>query len=481
MARDRGLASRRGEPAGARRAVPITGPGGVNGARPRVLLVGGDARTDALGAALRGGGATPEVVGVAPFASPGLLRRCATLHLVADLSDTDAILAAVGGEAFDLAVVGPEAPLAAGLVDALTARTGVACFGPTRALAAVETSKSFTRRLLERHAIAGNPRYEVFGRSGRSPDAIEHYVATLGDVVVKPDGLTGGKGVRVLGEHLADLGEAVAYARRLVEDDGLVVVEERLDGEEFSLQSVTDGETVVHLPPVQDHKRAFEGDRGPNTGGMGSYSDADLSLPFLRPADLISAREVNEAVLAALQSETGTPYRGVLYGGFIATAEGVALIEYNARFGDPEAMNVLPLLDGDWFELCRAAATGRLGALATRWRRRATVCKYVVPEGYPGPVPSGGEIDLASGPDDGDDVAGGGLFWSSVRAEPGAKVLLGSRACAAVGVGDTLEEAERRAEALVERVSGPVRHRSDIGTRALVERRVAHMAALRAR
>ena len=447
--------------------------------RVRVLLVGGDARTDALAEALAASDRRPELVAVAPFASPGLARRCSALQRVADLADTAAIVDVARSRAVDLAVIGPEAPLAAGLVDALRDGLGVASIGPTRSLARVETSKSFTRELLDAHAIAGNPRYRVFRAPEATRGELEDYVLGLGDVVVKPDGLTGGKGVKVLGEHLFSPHEAVDYGLQLLAEDGVVVVEERLEGEEFSLQSLADGESVVHCPPVQDHKRAFEGDAGPNTGGMGSYSDADLSLPFLEPGDLVAAQALNESVLEALAIETGEPYRGVLYGGFMATAEGIRLVEYNARFGDPEAMNVLTVFDGDWLEVFLAIAHGGLGRVPAAWRSEATVCKYVVPVGYPDATERDGELVVSP------EVASGGpgarFYWSSVRDEGGRHLLCGSRALAAVGVGDCLAEAERRAESLLAGVSGPVRHRADIGTAGLVERRIAHMAALRGR
>jgi phosphoribosylamine--glycine ligase len=205
----------------------------------------------------------------------------------------------------------------------------------------------------------------------------------LGDFVVKPDGLTAGKGVKVFGEHLHSIDQAFAYATEVLETHPRVQIEERLEGEEFSLQTITDGRSVIHCPLVQDHKRAFAGDQGPNTGGMGSYSCADFSLPFLSDADVLQAHIISEKVIEALNAETGRPYKGVLYGGFIATADGVRLIEYNARFGDPEAMNVLPILDADFADLCFSVAEGTLGDTSWSFQSRATVCKYVVPEAYP--------------------------------------------------------------------------------------------------
>ncbi|MEO7837508.1 MAG: phosphoribosylamine--glycine ligase, partial [Acidimicrobiales bacterium] len=296
------------------------------------------------------------------------------------------------------------------------------------------------------------------------------------DFVVKPDGLTGGKGVRVLGEHLASIEVAYDYAAGLIAQGGRVVIEERLQGEEFSLQSITDGSAVAHCPPVQDHKRAYEGDNGPNTGGMGSYSDADLSLPFLSGADLQAAQAINEAVVQALEMETGESYRGVLYGGFMATTDGVRLIEYNCRFGDPEAMNVLPLLRTDFVEICWAVAQGRLSELRVDFDAKATVCKYVVPEMYPTGSSHGEEIRVPAALLSDSRVR---CYWAAVNAEGPQVMMTGSRALAVVGLGDSLDEAERHAERAASMVEGPLRHRRDIGTRSLVESRVAHMRELR--
>ena len=403
---------------------------------------------------------------------PTLLERCA--HVEAGgtgLADLGAMTTYACAVRPDLVIIGPEEPLAHGLVDELEA-IGLHCFGPKKALATVEASKSWTRRLVEKHSIDGNPLHRVFDAT----DGLRGYLEELGDLVVKPDGLTGGKGVRVLGEHLASLGEAYDYAAGLIAQGGQVVIEQRLEGEEFSLQSITDGEAVVHCPPVQDHKRAYEGDTGPNTGGMGSYSDADLSLPFISAAELGAAQAINEAVVHALETETGQPYRGVLYGGFMSTSAGVRLIEYNCRFGDPEAMNVLPILRTDFVEICWAVARGRLSELHVEFDAKATVCKYVVPERYP-TGRTEGEIRVPASVLFDPQVQ---CYWAAVNDEGSRVMMTGSRALAVVGIGDSLDQAEHHAENAAALVEGPVRHRRDIGTPSLIESRVRHMNALRA-
>ena len=258
------------------------------------------------------------------------------------------ILRRASEERPDFVIVGPEEPLAAGIVDA-SQKIGIACVGPTQSLARLESSKAFTRELLSRNQIPGNPRFKSFA----STEGIAEYLRELGEYVIKPDGLTGGKGVKISGAHLFSTDEAVRYSEELFQNGHpAVVIEEKLDGEEFSLQSFCDGTAVIDMVVVQDHKRALEDDTGPNTGGMGSYSCADHRLPFLLPQHVQAASAINAAMPKALLKETGHKYKGILYGGFMATRDGIRLLEYNARFGDPETMNVLPLLETDFVDIC---------------------------------------------------------------------------------------------------------------------------------
>jgi phosphoribosylamine-glycine ligase len=230
---------------------------------------------------------------------------------------------------------------------------------------------------------------------------------------------------------------------------------------------------VVHAPLVHDHKRAYEGDAGPNTGGMGSYTLPDHRLPFVTERDFQTAASTNERTLEALASETGAPYRGILYGGFMAVADGIRLIEYNARLGDPECLNLLALHEGDFVEAVRGMALGRLAPEALLFRREASVCKYLVPEGYPDRPEKLFPIDLSGLPDCRD------LYLGSVDESEGRLLGAGSRALAFAATEATLEEAERKAEDLCLRVQGPLYHRSDIGTEALLEERIALIRRLR--
>jgi phosphoribosylamine---glycine ligase len=234
----------------------------------------------------------------------------------------------------------------------------------------------------------------------------------------------------------------------------------------------------VATPPVQDHKRRFAGDRGPNTGGMGSYSCADHLLPFLDAAAVTEGLEITRKVADAIRRETGTPYKGVMYGGFMITASGVKVIEYNARFGDPEAMNVLPLLVTDFIDVCRAIIDGRLDRLDIVFEKKATVCKYCVPEAYGLPQPPTDAISPGSRIEIGD-VRGARLYYSSIDQRPDGLYMTSSRAIGVVGIADRLAEAEQIAEEAIAAVRGPVDHRRDIGTEPLIRKRIQHMRELK--
>ncbi|MFC1641465.1 phosphoribosylamine--glycine ligase [Myxococcota bacterium] len=435
----------------------------------KVLLLGKDGRTDCMAEALANDGA--ELLVLSDFESPGLTRRAAQFRL--DRCDNvPAVVDFARRFRPDLVVVGPEDPLAAGVVDEVQRCLKIPCFGPTQALARLESSKSFTRALLREYDIPGQVEHRVF----HDELGLADYARELGEFVVKPDGLTGGKGVRVMGDHFQTPEQGIAYATDLLRSgQGPVLVEEKLEGEEFSLQSVSDGEVVVDLPPVQDHKRAYPGDVGPNTGGMGSYSCETHSLPFLPAGQLAQASAINAATARALVCVTGQPYRGVLYGGFMATATGVRLIEYNARFGDPEALNVIPLLRSGFLDLCLAAATGTLRTLEVRFQPLATVCKYLVPEGYPSDPRRDVPFRFRRPIDVNERLR---LYYAAVRQVGEELRLVGSRAVALVGLANSVSEASDLVESAISLVDGPVVHRPDIGTPELLARRVAHMQRL---
>ncbi|HNS54351.1 MAG TPA: phosphoribosylamine--glycine ligase, partial [Syntrophales bacterium] len=437
-----------------------------------VLLVGNGAREHAIAEAIMRSSHDPKLFSYMKTNNPGIATLSAKT-LVGPYEDLPALMAFAKSNGCEFAVVGPEDPLNLGAVDALLA-AGIPAVGPRKGLSRLETSKSFTRDLLRKYGIPGNPRYETF----TSLSGIEAFMKDLPGIVVKPDGLTGGKGVKVQGDHFQTREEALEYCREVLREHPAVVIEEKLEGEEFSLQCICDGKTVVATPPVQDHKRRFVDDKGPNTGGMGSYSDADHCLPFMRPEDVTAGLAITQRVAEAVYRETGDYYKGIMYGGFMITRDGVRLVEYNARFGDPEAMNILPLLKTDFVEVCRAVVGGTLDRLAVEFERKATVCKYIVPKAYglpkdhPDAQSTSAKIDVG-------DVGDARLYYASVDRKADGLYMTSSRAIGVVGIAASLDEAERIAESAVSAVKGPVDHRPDIGTRALIQRRIEHMQRVR--
>ena len=434
----------------------------------KILVIGSGAREHAIVRALDRSHQEKEIFCLASNMNPGIAALCDEL-LIGNFNDPDFVVNYTNEIGATLAIIGPENPLENGVADALWS-IKVKVVGPKKDLAKLETSKAFTRDLLREYNIPGGPQYQTFN----SLAGVTEFLNVLGEnYVVKYDGLAGGKGVKVSGEHLHSHDEALAYCQELTDKGDEFVIEEKFIGEEFSLMSFCDGDTLKHMPAVQDHKRAYEGDTGPNTGGMGTYSDANHSLPFLTENDIVEAHQINTQTAKAVKDKFGEGYQGILYGGFMATASGVKLIEYNARFGDPEAMNVLSLLDSDFIEICNGITDGTLENLDVKFQNKATVCKYAVPEGYPNSPVKNEQINVSKieNPD--------GLFYASVDIQNGKLVEAGSRTVAFVGVADSISNAENIAEKEVSAIDGPLFHRSDIGTDMVIQKRINHMKSIR--
>ena len=435
----------------------------------KILLIGSGAREHAIAKALNKSKAKIELFCMASSFNPGIAEICSEI-IVEDFNNVDNVIRYSKEKSISLSIIGPENPLEIGLADSLW-NEKIKVVGPKKDLAKIETSKSFARNLLRKHRIPGCPRYKTFN----SLFGVESFLKEVGDhFVIKFDGLAGGKGVKVSGEHLSDHADALDYCKQIIDAKGLFIVEEKFLGEEFSLMSFCDGKILQHMPAIQDHKRAYEGDTGPNTGGMGTYTDHDHSLPFLKTSDIQQAQDINISVSEALKKEFGEGYKGILYGGFMATSEGVKVIEYNARFGDPEAMNVLSILETDFFEICNAISSGLLNKLDITFQKKATVCKYAVPEGYPDNPVKGKPIYINSSAEN-----LGGFFHASIDLRNNELIQLGSRTIAAVGVANTISEAEKIAEKKINCVKGPLFHRSDIGTNEIIQKRIKHMDDIR--
>ena len=422
-----------------------------------VLLVGGGGREHAIARAVADDCA---LYACASNRNPGI-RRLADGFETIDETDAEAVADYATAVGADIAVIGPESALAAGVADALDA-AGVYAFGPQAEEARLETDKAFQREFMEEADIPGCPDYAVFDDIEAACDYIDDYE---GDLAVKPVGLTGGKGVKVMGDQV-DAEGAKAYLRD--SDYERVVLEERLVGEEFTIQAFVANGDVRTTPAVQDHKRAYEGDEGPNTGGMGSYSDTGLSLPFMAEGDYEAAVAVLDAVVESLPD-----YKGVLYGQFMLTDEGPKVVEFNARFGDPEAMNTLPALSTPFVDVLTAARDeDPLPELD--FSGEATVCKYAVPDGYPVDPDAGAKIAV-----DEESVGDALLYYASVDERDDGLYTTTSRAFAVVGRGDSIAAAEAQAEDGLSAAGDRVRIRHDVGKADLVQRRIDHMAEIR--
>jgi phosphoribosylamine--glycine ligase len=419
----------------------------------RILVLGAGAREHAIILALRGEAAGHEV-----FAAPGNagIARDATIVDV-DPNSPVAVTSFALDERIDLVVIGPEAPLVAGVADAVRER-GIPVFGPGKAAAQLEGSKSFAKRIME---AAGVPT----GRATRAR-TIDEVAAALDDFgaphVVKADGLAAGKGVVVTGDRDAALAHAATYL-----PIGPVLVEEFLSGPEVSLFFLSDGDHVLPLSPAQDFKRLGDGDSGPNTGGMGAYSP----LPWLAErfgsetafVDLVTA-EIAEPVVRTLDAE-GTPFIGLLYAGLIVTDAGVKVIEFNARFGDPETQVVLPRLAEPLSELLLAAASGRLeGHARPRFIDDRAVTVVVASEGYPDAPVTGRVIE---GTDDAAGVPGVHLAHAATGEDEGTLVATGGRVVNVVAVAPSFDEARARAYDAVQRIRlDGAQYRTDIAAEA---------------
>ena len=370
-------------------------------------------------------------------------------HELGDVCDPHAVAAFARAREIDIAMVSADEPLAAGVVDALLAQ-GTRAVGPTAAGAEIEWNKVFARSLLADVAPEALPRTLVV----RAPDEVADALGAFGStpVVVKPSGLTGGKGVKVMGPHLASHEHARDYALELLARGGsgeTVLIEEKIAGAEFTIQAISDGTTVVFPPSTYDYPYRYDGDRGPGTGGMGSLSMAGPSLPFMAAGHYQQACAIVERVIERL-SQQGRQFSGVMNSGFFATADGVKVIEFNARFGDPECMNIMSLFEGSWPEVMEHIAATSLGADEVRLRQEASVVLYLVSPEYalgtpPAGPAAGGAYDFTLERER-IEAAGCHVFFSSAvaTAEHSYRTVGTSRAVALASTAPSLEQARVR-------------------------------------
>lgn len=440
----------------------------------KILVVGGGAREHAIcDAVCRSKDA--ELYSVMSNLNPGIKMMSKDFQQEKETNIENVVSFAKEKE-IDLAIIGPEAPLEVGIVNELNKANVKAC-SPTREAARIETDKEWMRNLLKKYNIPGQLRCETFTDSEKAKRFIEDLDA---EIAVKPIGLTGGKGVKISGDHFNGVDEALEYVKEVIDNkiggQAKVLIEEKAVGEEFTLQAFSDGKNILPLHAVQDHKRLLPGDKGPNTGGMGSYSCDNGLLPFLSKSEYEEGAGILQKIVEALNKE-GCPYIGPIYGQFMLTINGPKIIEINARFGDPEAMNVLPLLETDFVDLCQAMLDGNLSSKKLQLKKKSTVCKYVVPEGYGVKSMVGEKVYVDEG---GIESTGSRLFYASVNKGNAFIQTTSSRSLAVVGISDTLSSAENICEEALTHVKGDhifIRH--DIGTPELIEKRVKHMNELR--
>ncbi len=428
----------------------------------KVLIIGSGGREHALAWKCALSERVREVLIAPGNAGTALEPRCRNVPIAAE--DIPSLVDLARREAVQLTIVGPEGPLVAGIVDAFQA-AGLPCFGPTRPAARLEGSKAYTKDFLERHGIP-TARSRTFTRQDYDPAWLEHQPLPI---VIKASGLAAGKGV-IIAETRDQARTAIGsmFAGRFGTAGERVVVEEFLRGEEVSFIVMADGHHVLPLATSQDHKRRDDGDRGPNTGGMGAYSPAPRVTPELHARIM---REVIEPTLAGLAAD-GTPYTGFLYAGLMIAEDGTPnVLEFNCRFGDPETQPVLSRLRTDLTVLCEAALAGRLDTLNVEWDPRAALGVVLAAGGYPDEVRKGDRIEgleRAAGLAAGD----GKVFHAATRLEDDAVLTDGGRVLCAVGLGDSVSAAQRTAYGLVEVIHWPdMRYRRDIGYRAIERER----------
>jgi phosphoribosylamine--glycine ligase len=416
-----------------------------------VLIIGSGGREHAIAWKIKG---SPQLTKL--YIAPGNAgtESCGE-NVPMDVGDHAAVIRFCKEEQIDLVIVGPEIPLAAGISDSLS-ENGIRCFGPRQAAAKIEASKVFSKDFMTRHHIP-TAHYATFTQL---EEAVRYLESVDYPIVIKASGLAAGKGVILpdtLNEAKAAL-KAILLDKTFGDAGNEVLIEERLVGQEVSLMAFADGITIVPMLPAQDHKRLLDGDKGPNTGGMGAYA----------PAPIFTAELMNEAVESILKPAVsglyveGTPFIGVLYAGLILTSSGLRVLEFNCRFGDPETQAVLPLLETDLLVITAACINGNLADVEIHWKEGAAVCVVLASKGYPDKVESGKQISCSSLPEN---LV---CFHAGTKTDNEKTITAGGRVLGLMAWADTLESAIDRVYSNVKSVSFEgMQYRKDIAYRAL--------------
>lgn len=428
----------------------------------KVLLVGGGGREDAVARSItRSGG---ELYSVMKNENPSIIRNSKD-YRIGDELDYNSILNYALDKKIDIAFVSPDPVLDTPLVDSLSLK-GIAVASPSRSAARIETSKEYMRDLLLRNEIPGNIEFRIF----KDHEEMACFVRKSDDeFAIKPIGLTGGKGVKVMGEQIGSRDEAISYGDEIIKRNGEVLLEKKVTGEEFSLQVYSDGKHISPMPIIQDYKRAFEGDKGPNTGGMGSISDRDGLLPFIKKETVEEGKNILQRVVDAMREE-GIPFKGVMYGQFMQSPEGAKIIEINSRFGDPEGINALTLLEDDFVDILCGISEGNLKT-THQYMKKATVLKYIVPDGY-GISPIAGTLEVEPNSED----MNFKIYYAAVSGTMEKVEMSTSRSLALIGIADSIPEASSIVEGKLSRIHGKYAMRHDIGTLGFLNKKMGKVS-----
>lgn len=408
-----------------------------------ILMLGNGGREHAMALSIKKDDSI-SLINWAPSINPGIAELC---DKVIELPFTKDIDVKQFGEV-KYALIGPEYPLVDGIADCLETK-GIEVFAPSRRNARIEGDKVYMRQLLAKYNINGNINFIVCSTQQEIIDAIdENYM-----IAVKPAGLTSGKGVKVWGSHLKTKEMVIEYANKILEKDGVVLLEELITGVEFSVQAIVKKNQLLFFPLVKDYKRAYEDDVGPNTGSMGSCSFADHKLPYVSEENFEEVKEIMTSVIKALSYENGE-YKGFIYGQFMLSEDGVKVIEFNARLGDPEAINVLGLMENPLIDIVDSLY--REEEVKMRFKAEATVCVYIVPSGYPENPEAGAILDLSP------EILDNAII-ASIHKENDNYIASKSRSLAVISYAQTIDKARKIAYKNMPRFHDHLRYRNDIG------------------
>ena len=427
--------------------------------KAKIMLIGGGGREDAIARKIVENEGT--LISIIPFENPSIIRM-SEKYFIAGENDADKIISLAKSENPDVVYVSSDSFLDKPIVDALQ-YSKIRVASPDSKAFQIESSKIFMRQLIKRFGITGNIKYDIFYDEY---DVEKFLGSTDKHFAIKPAGLTGGKGVKLTDVHFSSREEAKRYAASIVARDKKVILEERITGEEFSIQAFTDGISSSFFPVAQDYKRLYDDETGPNTGGMGSITGKDMGLPFIRKDSVEKAKDIVKKVLSSLYSE-GTMFRGVIYGQFMQTKSEVKIIEFNGRMADPEGINCMALFDGDIVDTLISLGDTNLHTASIHFKNKASVLKYAVSEGYPDhPVPGTLRINNSHLPEHFK------IYYGSVKGTMDEPQMTGSRGVALLAMAESINEASEIVESNLWRIEGKYHMRHGIGSASNLRKKI---------